>query len=40
MEGIGKMKEIYTKPEMEVVEFEIEDVITTSNEFDNENQEW
>ncbi len=24
------MKEIYTKPEMEVVEFEIEDVITTS----------
>lgn len=34
------MKEIYTKPEMEVVEFEIEDVITTSNEFDNENQEW
>ncbi len=25
------MKEIYTKPEMEVVEFETEDVITTSS---------
>ena len=28
------MKEIYTKPEMEVVEFENEDVITTSNGVD------
>ena len=33
------MKEIYTNPEMEIVEFESEDVITTSNEFDNENGE-
>ncbi len=33
------MKEIYANPEMEIVEFESEDVITTSNEFDNENGE-
>lgn len=28
------MKEIYTKPEMEIIEFENEDVITTSNGVD------
>lgn len=26
------MKEIYTTPEMEMIEFEVEDVITTSTE--------
>lgn len=33
------MKEIYTKPEMEIIEFETEDVITTSgvdNKFDGD----
>ncbi len=33
------MKEIYTKPKMEIVEFETEDVITTSPVIDWENPE-
>lgn len=30
------MKELYTKPQSELEEFKIVDVITTSTEFDNE----
>lgn len=30
------MKEIYVTPEMEVVEFEAEDIIRTSNETDDD----
>lgn len=29
------MKEKYTAPEMEIVEFEVEDIITESNELEN-----
>lgn len=32
------MKETYTTPEMEVVEFECEDVITTSGIFPDDNE--
>lgn len=32
------MKEKYTKPEMEVIEFESEDIITTSNIDPDENE--
>lgn len=32
------MKESYTTPEMEVIEFECEDVITTSNIILDENE--
>ena len=30
------MKEKYTAPEMEIVEFEVEDVITTSPPYEND----
>lgn len=32
------MKETYTKPEMEVIEFDCEDIITTSNITLDENE--
>ena len=35
---VSKMKETYATPEMEVVEFETEDVITTSSIIPDDNE--
>jgi len=33
-------KERYTAPEMEIIQFEVEDVITTSGKQDNNEPDW